>query len=190
MAGGFGQKPNSKNKSFTKTGLNSEIFKDFPANSTEKKINSGVLFPGQSVDLSKPKAESINWNKEFLFKSIQVEQQTIVNRQSQELTSEINEIRLEIKKLIDTTDNLDQEIISISLEEISENSQYQLNFLSRIKILIQNFRKNISEAGVWMESFTHKKSRRNAFWGKARNKKSGGEQYLFSGEHSASRSTN
>ncbi|MFA5532634.1 MAG: DUF5660 family protein [Candidatus Shapirobacteria bacterium] len=191
MAGGFGQKPNSKNKSFIKNGSNSEVFKDLPTTSTEKKVNnSGILFPGQSVELSKPQTESINWNKEFLFKSIQVEQQSIVNRQSEELVSAINEIRLEIKKLINVTENLDQEIVNIPLEENSENNQYQLNFLFRIKRLIENFRKNISDAGVWMESFTHKKSRRNAFWGKARNKKNGGEQYLLSGEHSASRSAN
>ena len=191
MAGGFGQKSNSKNKSFLKTVSNNEVFKDSPTDSAGKKINnSGTLFPGQSIEFPQKQTETINWNKEFLFKSIQVEQQSIINRQNDEIQQAINEIRLEIKKLIDTTENLDQEIINIPLENITENNTYQLNFLSRIKNLIQNFRKNISEAGVWLEGFTHKKNRRNAFWGHVKNKKNGGEQYLFSGEHSASRSAN
>jgi len=188
MAGGFGQKPNSKNKSFLKAGSNSEVFKDFPTNSTEKKINnSGILFPGQSIEFSPKQNQPINWNKEFL---IQNEEQLIFSRENEELVSAINELRLEIKQLINTTENLDQEIINIPLENITETNHYQLNFLIRIKNLIKNFRKNISQAQVWLESFTHKKNRRNAFWGHVKNKKNGGEQYLFSGEHSASRSAN
>jgi hypothetical protein len=70
---------------------------------------------------------------------------------------------------------------------VVEFSEYQLNFFQRIKMIIINFRKNITEAGVWLESFNHKKGKKNAYRNKS---KSGGQKYTDSGEHSAARSAN
>ncbi len=82
----------------------------------------------------------------------------------------------------------DVEIAAIS--PIVDVSEYQLNFLQRIQKIISIFRQNISEAGNWMESFNAKKKKKNYFWNTAKNKKKGGTDYLFSNEHSASRSAN
>lgn len=190
MAGGFGSKIDPKSKNLIKNN-NGEILKDSPSVKSSPNILSGILFPGQSIDINKNTEKSqINWDREFLFKTVDQEQTIFVNQHSQEIKKEIEELRIEIKKLIQVTENIDSQIENSIDQNISEFNEYQLNFFQRIKNFIINFRKNISEAGIWIESFSRRKSKRNAFWNRARDHKSGGEQYLFSGEHSASRSAN
>lgn len=189
MAGGFGQKSNSKSKTIIKTNSN-EIIKDSVQSFSNDK-SSGVLSPGQSVDIHhQSEKTSINWSREFLSQSAKQEQSLFINQHSQEIKQEIEELRFEIKKLIESADVLNNEIseIEVSVDQnIIDFSEYQLNFFQRIKKIVVNFQKNISEASIWMESFNHKKNRRNAFWNRS---KSGGQQYQQSGEHSASRSAN
>jgi len=192
MAGGFGSKPNPKNKGLVKNNNNSEILKDFhpPSDNFTNKL-FGTLFPGQSLEINpEKKPPQVNWNQEFITKSVTQEQTLFVNQHTQEVQKAISELQSEIKNLIQVTENLDQNIEQTVAQNIAEVSDYQLKFLERIKIFVINFRKNISQSCIWMESFNHKKSRKNAFWGNVRNKKNGGEQYLFSSEHSASRSAN
>lgn len=190
MAGGFGQKPNSKNKIIKQN--NGEIIKDSSIIFSKKDNSSGTLSPGESVNFGQ-KEKSIGWNHEFLSQSLKQEQTVFVNQHTQEIKQEIEELRLEIKKLVQETQDLSSEVTDIEKavdQNITEFSEYQINFFTRLKTFIINYRKNISEAQVWLESFNTKKNRRNAFWNHAKNKKSGGEQYLLSGEHSASRSAN
>ena len=188
MAGGFGQKSNSKNKKF---GPTNETLKEFnnPA-ASEKPKKQGILKPGESIDFTQEKNNSINWSHEFLLGSIKKEEVAVNQRHHQDIQKAIEELRSEIKKLIQNTEDLDSQITNIPQQNITEFNTYQINFLTRIKNLIINFSKNISQAGCWLESFNRKKSRKNAFWGQVKNKKSGGEQYLYSNEHSASRSAN
>lgn len=190
MAGGFGQKPNSKNKIIKQS--NGEIIKDSSVIFAKKNNSSGTLSPGESINFASEK-KSIDWNREFLSQSIKQEQTVFINQHTQEIKQEIEELRAEIKKLVQEAQDLSSEVINIENavdQNITDFSEYQLNFFVRIKIFIINYRRNISEAQIWLESFNTKKSRKNAFWSKAKNKKSGGEQYLLSGEHSASRSAN
>lgn len=193
MAGGFGPKQAPKNKYIPKKN-NSEILKEFSdAPVVNKPKTSGILFPGQSIHLNQPESQKpqINWNREFLAtKSITQEQSLFVNQHTQEIKQAIQDLKLEIKKLSLSTDNLNQEIVQAVEQNIPEINEYQLTFLQRLKNLIIEFRQNINESSNWLQSFNRKKSRKNAFWGKVKNHKSGGEQYLFSGEHTASRSAN
>jgi len=193
MAGGFGFKINPKNKNFSKKNNNSEVLKDSPDSYIPKKPDRffGTLFPGQSVDINPPQKETkINWSREFITQSISAEQSLFVNHHTQEIKNEINNLRLEIKKLVQSTQSLDQEIVQAVEQNIPQANEYQLSFLQRIKKLIISFRQNVDQSCLWLNSLNHKKSRKNAFWGNVKNKKNGGEQYLFSSEHSASRSAN
>lgn len=195
MAGGFGSKQNPKNNPFGKSGLNNnEILKSSSQFSQEKphKISfGGILTLGQSIEINHPNTPDYSWKKEFLnVNYLQKEQEVIVKQQQQELQKAINELRVEIQKLIQSTENLDTEIEQIAIQPIVENNEYQLTVLQRVKRLVINFTRNISQAGIWCESFSRKKQKRNAFWNNVKNKKNGGEQYLFSSEHSAARSTN
>jgi len=184
MAGGFGSKHDPKRKLVNN---NNEILKDFSDSSAPKNENKlfGILFPGQSIELNKKETTNIKWNREFLTKSITQEQAIFVNSHSQEVEKAISELQAEIKKLVEVTENLEQDVVQSTEQNIVDFNEYQLNFFQRIKMIVINFRKNITEASNWLESFNHKKSKR--YWNKA---KSGGQKYTDSGEHTVARSAN
>ncbi len=191
MAGGFGSKLNPKNKSFNLKKNNSEILKEFPEGSIPNKPKlSGTLLPGQSINFNKEEQSKPNFTREFLAKTVNQEHAIFVNQHTHEVQQAVNELKAEIQKLVISTDNLNQEVTQAAEQNIPESNEYQLNFLQRIKKLIVQFRQNIDESCIWLQSFNRKKSRKNAFWGNVHNKKGGGEQYLFSGEHSVARSAN
>lgn len=190
MAGSYGSKPDPKIKNYLKNN-NNEALKDFSGSHSIKNENKlfGILLPGQSIELNKKETSTINWNREFLLKTPTQEQAIYVSDKNQETQKEIKELLLEIKKLSQNTENLKHEIIQATEQNVVNYDEYQLNFLQRIKMVITNFRKNINEAANWLEMFNRKKSKKNAFWNRAKSK-NGGEQYLMSSEHSASRSAN
>ena len=190
--GSYHGKADPKKSSFFGVNKSSEILSDSQTNTAPKKFSlSGILGLNQSVEINKNNPKPENWSNEFLsnINYVQEQEKTLFNQKQKELQNTIKELQQEIKSLTDSTDNLNQDIQNITLENISEVSEYQINFLTRIKNFVINFRKNINEASSWLESFTKKKRKKNYFWSMAKSKK-GGEQYLMSSEHSSARSVN
>lgn len=196
MAGGFIGKTNSK---VLKQGqfFSSEVLKDsrepYPAKSSENnnKISlRGILGLGQPVELNKPHLANENQPKEIFNQAshLQQEQNILFSQHQKELQRTLEELRQEIKKLLKATDNLDKSVENVVINPIAEVNEYQLNFFTRIRNFINNMRQNINRTDIWVQAFAAKKKKRNAFWGTVKNKKKGGEQYLFSNEHSAARS--
>ena len=185
MAGGnsFIKNPQKNNK-YASLFKNTEVFNDSATHSKTPTILDGILRPGESINF---KQEQKQEEKPKFFDYISKEQSLFVNQHTQEIEKVIQDLRQEIKSLIKTTENLDHEVEQSTQQNITEASKYQLSFLERIKRLIVQFRQNISEASVWVESFNHKKNKRNAYWNKA---KSGGTKYTESGEHNVARSAN
>ena len=194
MAGGaiMGKVDPKKINAF-KSANSSEVLKDSQNDSAPKKFSlSGILGLNQTVELNKSAQKTENWGKEFLgsINVLQQQEKVLFDQKQKELEKAVVELQEEIKKLTKSTDNLEKDIQNVPLENIPEASEYQVNFLIRIKNFIANFRKNINEATVWLESFNSKKKKRNYFWNMARDKKRGGDQYMMSNEHSAARSVN
>lgn len=188
MAGGFLVKSNNKTDHHKIGGLSNEIIKGTGEDIPNKKIGlMGILGLGQSIEIHKPLQK---WGDEFFggLNHLQQEQNFFLKNQHDELKKSVEAIQQEIKKLVKTTENLNTDVEKVALDPITEVSEYQLRFLNRIKTFISNLRKNLSQASTWLESFQTKKRKKNAFWVNVKNKKGGGEQYLFSGEHSAARS--
>ena len=144
----------------------------------------------QTVEIGKDVKKLNNWGQEFFsgINHLAAEEKLLLDNRQRELEKNIAELRSEIAALLKATDILDKEVEKITVDPVISVSEYQVNFLGRIKNFIANFRKNISEASLWLDSFTGKKKKRNLFWNNVKNKKAGGEQYLFSNEHSAARS--
>ncbi|MDD3998609.1 MAG: DUF5660 domain-containing protein, partial [Candidatus Shapirobacteria bacterium] len=180
--GSYHGKADPKKSSFFGVNKSSEILSDSQTNTAPKKFSlSGILGLNQSVEINKNNPKPENWSNEFLsnINYVQEQEKTLFNQKQKELENTIKELQQEIKSLTDSTDNLNQDIQNITLENIPEVSEYQINFLTRIKNFVINFRKNINEASSWLESFTKKKRKKNYFWSMAKSKK-GGEQYLMS----------
>jgi len=187
MAGGFLVKSNNKIGNYKTNPFSNEIIKGTGEEPKKKVGLMGILGLGQSIEINKPQKD---WGNEFFggLNHLQQEQNTLLKNQQSELKKSVEAIQQEIKKLVKTTENLNTDVEKVALDPIAEVSEYQLRFLDRVKTFISNLRKNLSQASTWLESFQTKKRKKNAFWSKVKNKKSGGEQYLFSGEHSAARS--
>lgn len=194
MAGGFGSKPASKSNQIGKSSIfSNEIVNSQPCQDFSQVKFKGVLGLGQTIEFNKNPNENNkkNWGQEFLSgHNIQKEEKTIFDSHEIEIKQAVEELRQEIQKLIKSTNELSVDVEKVAFEENTDVSEYQVKFLQRIKIFVVNFQQNISEAHVWLDSFNSKSKKKNSFWNKAKNKKSGGEQYLFSSEHSASRSAN
>ena len=185
MAGGnsFTKNPQKGNK-YNPVFNNTEILNDSTTPSKDPIILDGILRPGETINFRK---ENTPPEKPKFVDYVGKEQSLFINQHQNEVERTINELRAEIKKLVQVTENVGEEIKQAVDQNIAEISQYQLNFFERIKNFIVNFRKNISEASAWVETFNHKKNKRNAYWNKA---KSNGTKYSESGEHSAARSAN
>ncbi len=189
MAGGMGSNP--KKNQFGKTSvLSNETIKDHGFRGTEPKVKlQGIFNLGQTIEFgnqekTKPKTENV-WSG-YINQEIKASSQD----HQVEVKRAIEELRNELKNLILTTKEISHDIESITVQEQIDFNEYQLNFLQRIKTFIINFRQNISDASIWMDTCSKKNKKKNAFWNKAKDKKTGGEQYMFSNEHSASRSIN
>lgn len=189
MAGGLMGKKDPKNYKF-KSSFNSEVLNDSQSNYAPKppvKFSlSGILGLNQKVEINK----GVEKSKELFsnISHIQQEQNILFDQRQKELEQTLKELREEINKLAHVTDNLEKDVQNVALAETPEVSEYQVKFFERIRIFISSMRQNISEASIWMESFSAKKKKKNAFWNKAKDKKKGGTQYMFSDEHAVARS--
>ena len=178
---------NQKGKLAKKAEFAAELLKDNRHQqppSSPTKIESGlngVLKMGESVKLGLNRLNQ-NWNH------LEKETQLLFDSHQKELQKEIQTLRLEINQLAKATENLEHQVEIAASQPVVDISEYQIGFLGHLKNFIKGFRQNISQASLWLETFQTKKKKKNCFWSQVKNKKGGGEQYLFSSEHSAARS--
>lgn len=197
MAGGIGTKIDPKWQKIAQNISSNEVLKDSGSvQSSQKPENKsifslkGVLGLNQSVSLNKETSKLENQSK-VLFGNlnyVEKDYQTLVASKQQELERNIQEIYTEIKKLTKTAGKLEKELEVAIDTPIIEPSEYQVTFLVRLKNLIVTMTHSFSEATLWLDSFNKRKKKKNYFWNTAKNKKTGGTQYLFSDEHSVARS--
>lgn len=168
----------------------SEILKDSPVSSSAKFSLRGILGLGQSVEIGQQAHRLEGWGKELFanINHLKQEEEILLDNRQKELEKRIAELQVEISKLTKATDNLDRQVVKAAQNPIVEVNDYQLNFLDRIKNFIVGFRQNITQASLWLEAFAAKKRKKNYFWSISLNKKKGGQQYMFSDEHSIARS--
>jgi hypothetical protein len=199
MAGGLSGKFNPKTQKSPKFGFSSEVLKDSQDNFSVKKSENkplfslnGVLSLGKTAEIGKAQ-ENLHKNSEKVFYGInhlEQDAKVLFDQHQQQLEKSIQQLRSEIQQLIKSSNKLDKQVETAATAQIVEFNDYQLKFLDRVRVFIADLRKDINEAGLWLDSFNKKKKKKNAFWSKAKDKKKGGEQYLFSNEHSVARSAN
>ena len=190
MAGGIIQKDPRKKQTSNQpfAGQNSPEYTKQGQDQSKNKPKtfglSGILGLNQSAEISQ-NSES-NFVKELYQPShLEKESNLLFSQEKEELKKAINELIAQIKKLSKSTKNTKKEIANAVLQPTLDNSLYQINFLQRLKNFLKNVTKNVNEAGEWMEMFAIKCKQRGKFWDRSRKH---GQQYMFSGEHSVSRS--
>jgi hypothetical protein len=187
MAGGLVSKNDSK-KLHIKNNFSNEALTDSQPDQTPPPIKlnlRGILGIGQTIEFSKP----VSLSKE-LFSGINHlahEQSILFDQRHREWEKAIKDLRREITKLGNTNNELEKVVASVEINEINEISEYQVNFFIRIRNLIADFTKSISETSLWVQTFAAKKKKQNYFWTKANDKKKGGTQFMYNDESSVAR---
>ncbi len=120
-----------------------------------------------------------------LERSIRLEEQSHINKKTNELTIQLKAIQEEVLILAQNTQGLSKEIQIATMQAPIEPGIYHLVFFEKLLEFIKSFRKKIEEASVWLHSTNTRAAKKNV-WG-ARYKKHGAK-YLLSGEHYLSRS--
>jgi len=122
---------------------------------------------------------------------LQKEQQEIYSREKRERDKEVKVLQSEVERLAQAAENLNEKLeknLDLATQQpILEGSVYEVNWLRLLKRAIQKFTAKIENASLWLSAFAQKKAKRGFFWSQATSKK-GGAKYMFSGEHSISRS--
>jgi len=189
MAGVLTSKTNPKKIQSQAAANSNEILKDsqFVPKTPQKLTLRGILGLNQPVEIN-PSPPNL-WTKENLgLNYLATQEKVLLDQKQKELEKAVADLQEELKKLISASEGIGSQIENAVLENIPQASEYQVSFLIRLKNLIINFRKNLNQASTWLESFNTKKKKKNYFWTMARDKKKGGEAYMFSDEHSAARS--
>ena len=158
-----------------------------PSSNKKKTFSlSGILGLNQSIDINKGQESSSSFSQELYQPSyLNKETTLLMSQEKEELKKAINELIAQIKKLGKSTKKVKKELVDATLQPVTEVNQYQVSFLKRFKKFLQNITKNMDQAKDWIQMFKGRSKQKGKFWNRA---KKGGQKYMFSGEHSASRS--
>lgn len=129
----------------------------------------GDLQPGQEIDLRttdgpaeapKPRAEAaMNY-----FKEITQSEKTVRHEDENMLRAQIEEIQIEIKKLIAGTTELKVQFKEVAVEQsIQKPGKYHKTFYEWFLLMLRNWRQNVEDAGAWMTTLKSKKSSKT-YW--------------------------
>lgn len=159
------------------------------AKAVERKF-SGEILPGSAIEMddifSGRAAREENLQKSLILERRQrMEEQTLVERRTNELRIQIQAIHEETQKVAKATASLSQEVQIAAFQAPASESIYELYFLERIFNFIKSFRKKIENASVWLLAMNRKAAKKN-MWGA--NYKKQGAKYLLSSEHYLQRS--
>jgi hypothetical protein len=116
---------------------------------------------------------------------LEKEEQMLVERQLGQLKLQLSAIHEEIMKVVQVTNDLEQEVQIAALQGPGNPSQYELFFLEHILSFIKSFREKAENARTWL-SLQNKRASKKNVWGQNYKKMKG--KYLLSKEHYVSRS--
>ncbi len=143
----------------------------------EKKVRklSGDLANGQELDLgslnqaqeeNKPKSEAapgLDYGHEYTRDVLQyTERSTRV--ESQEIKQRVEEIMVELKRLVTTSAVLEAEFKQITTDQVPVKAgKYHLNFFEWMLSVIRSAREKIEDSSSWLAALSSKKSKRQ-YW--------------------------
>lgn len=181
---------NSAQKSIT-----SDIFEGIPKSaldqlfSNQDKNYSGEITPGENLNMdevfSGQREENEKLSKQIAFeRKLSDEENTQSEKKINELRLQLHALMEEVKKLALSTQEMGEQVKIASLQAPVNPGVYHLVFFEKLLEFVQNFRKKVENAEIWLES-TNKKAEKKNFW--TMYKKSG-SKFLLSPDHYSQRS--
>jgi len=132
----------------------------------KSKTKKGTLEPGKAVYLGKPhennsEAEekksvaeaAIDYSREILHTG-----ERAISRGNKEMETQLREIMAEIKKLADSSKELQQQFRGIAVEQyVAAPGEYHKNFFSWLLSVVRAARAKIEDSSAWLSALHNKK---------------------------------
>ncbi len=152
----------------------------FGFNEKTQHPQSGELKAGEELDLKQEtKLHTVEPGLDYAREVIHAERK-IIQKENQETKIRLQEIQIELKKLIGASMELEVEFKDVSLEKLPVNpGKLHLNFFEWILSQIRRARMRIEDSAHWTKALTSKRSQRQ-YW--ALYKKHGAINFGLSGE--------
>ncbi len=109
----------------------------------------------------------------------------VYSAKDKQIQRQIESIREELKALVKQIVKYDQSIKTAVEQEVVSPGAYHVSFFEHIKLMLSQIRKNVQSANSWLSLYNRRRKQKGAFMDNA---KSGGSAYMFSNEHSVTRS--
>ena len=149
-----------------------QIFGTIDSKEKQKK-NQGELIEGQELSLKELQGENskneetsreaeagIDYLKNYS-REINFVAERAVGRESQELEVQLKEIMAEIKKLADSSTELQIQFKEVGVEQYATKpGKYHKNFFSWLLSIIRNARMKVEDSGAWLAAMHSKKKSR------------------------------
>lgn len=167
-----------------------EFFRQLLGIEKPKPSASGDLIEGQSIEIEQILDAQTEENKALQAqvaheRFLRLNQESYSTRQTQELKLQLQAIQEKTIQIAGELTELSQEVKIATIQNVVEPGVYHLNFFQKIMSFLEKFKKNISQANLWLASANKKAQKRRTFWGQV---SKGGAQRLLSSEDYSQRS--
>ena len=135
--------------------------------------------PDQNPVQSNEQKERLKWSGQE-FTNLKQQERLIFKQEEQEIRVQIEAIRAELVKIVETTKELQKEIKVAAVQAPVNPGVYHLTFLERLREFIILMRKNIAESKNWLAISNQKSSKKKGYYW-AQYQKSG-SKFLLSSE--------
>lgn len=164
--------------------------KDTQREVKEGPLTSGDLEEGQELDLiiktEWAKVEpALNYMDSYRNEVLHFEERG-TKEENRELKTKIEEIKIELIKLSNSSSELEVEFKDIAIQTLPQNpGKYHLNFFEWVLVTIRNARMRIEDSAAWISVVSGKKNKKN-YWNLA---KQHGTSFSLSGERVVAQQT-
>lgn len=101
----------------------------------------------------------INYKREILHY-----RETISNSENRELNQTVNEIMMELKRLIDSSTIVSAELNAVTVTQApTEVGKYHINFFEWMLLTLQTARMKVEDSGAWLATMGSKKGKKD-YW--------------------------
>lgn len=154
------------------------------------KVRSGDLSEGEELILSNQKRGQEAKTIEIEAGEVAVEykreilhgESRAIRKISQEIETKTQEILAEIKRLIQTTKEIQVEFREVAAEQrVVKPGKYHQSFFEWVLVVIRQARMKVEDSNVWLTAFKNKQGKKDYYWTMSRVDK-GGTSFQLSNE--------
>lgn len=144
--------------------------------------SQGSLESGQSLDLKKAWQEreaQIRREERRFAQQRRQEEKVVYSRKDEQIKLEVKAIRQELKNVAKQAGVMGQQLEKASFNAVVSPGTYHLNFFERLRQVLTELRKKLSESNTWLTACNKRVQKRSHYW---RQVKKSGTKFMLSQE--------